>query len=185
MENNTPKDFSILLLIELKNGNIQAFRNIYDELHVVVLNYFFSKVQVREDAFDLTQDCFFRLWRYRSSISLEYQIEQQIFFISKQLLIDYYRKNNRRKYVSIDGSIEFPMEETVHNTISNDLKEELEPILNQMPTLRKDIFILNKYEGFTYREIAGHFTLSEKAVENHMYKALRFIKSKFFCFFIF
>lgn len=52
-------------------------------------------------------------------------------------------------------------------------------ILNGLETLKpknRKIFELNKFEGLTYKEIAEHLDISERAVEDNMSRALKKLK---------
>ncbi|SNS62093.1 RNA polymerase sigma-70 factor, ECF subfamily [Sphingomonas laterariae] len=55
-------------------------------------------------------------------------------------------------------------------------KQELRSVMHDimaLPERTRDVFLLHRFEDFTYAEIAGHFDISLSAVEKHMIKALR------------
>jgi RNA polymerase sigma-70 factor (ECF subfamily) len=45
-----------------------------------------------------------------------------------------------------------------------------------MPEMRKKVFELNRLQGYSYREIAELLSISEKAVDNHLTKAVKQLK---------
>ena len=54
--------------------------------------------------------------------------------------------------------------------------DKLYQLINQLPPKCKEVFILNKLERRKYKEIAEDLGISIKTVENHMSKALSFMR---------
>src|ERR1044071_7353402 len=79
----------------IKNGNPAAFEKVYREHREKVYAYFLKKTNSCEDARDLLQTVFLKLWQYKSSLSEEYLLEQQIFHIARTVLIDHLRRENK------------------------------------------------------------------------------------------
>ncbi|MBC8315173.1 MAG: hypothetical protein ISR57_02815 [Bacteroidales bacterium] len=48
----------------------------------------------------------------------------------------------------------------------------------QLPLERRKIFIMSRYDGLTYNQIAGELNISVKTVENQMGKALKFLRDE-------
>ena len=58
----------------------------------------------------------------------------------------------------------------------HELESRITNLINYLPQKRKAIFQLNRFEGFTYNEIAEILSLSSKTVENQMGKAIKQLK---------
>lgn len=173
------------LLLEIQKGNEFAYRQLYDKYKVRVFNYFMKKVANEPDAEDLLQDTFLKLWRYRKLLNENYNEGQQLFYIARTVFIDYTRRQNKlcliRKAVDIPPVLQLPFQESLiaHKEIQN--------ILVKMPELRRKAFIMNKIEGFSYKEIARVLSVNIKTVDNNIARALKQIKKALllFSFFLF
>ena len=60
----------------------------------------------------------------------------------------------------------------------NELQENLEAIIEQLPSQQKRIFKLSRFDGLLNKEIAEKLDISLRSVENQIYRALKFIKRK-------
>lgn len=47
--------------------------------------------------------------------------------------------------------------------------------IEQLPPRTREVFLLQRIEGYKYREIAEELAISQKAVEKHMTKAMKFL----------
>lgn len=161
----------------IKRGDEFAFEQAYNEFRGKVYAYFLKKTKSPEDARDLLQTAFLKLWQYRKSLSAEYLLEQHLFQISRTVLIDYIRKQNRQNKIKAN-----PVElVTAHPGYAYapsefDLKARLNRALASMPETRKKVFELNKLYGYSYKEIAEQLSISIKAVDNNLAKALRQVR---------
>jgi RNA polymerase sigma-70 factor (ECF subfamily) len=71
--------------------------------------------------------------------------------------------------------------EATFNYISTDfdLKAHLSKVLSTMPEQRKKVFELNRLQGYSYKEIAEILSISVKAVDNNLSRALRQLRRVF------
>ena len=161
----------------IQNGDESWFRLVYKQTRERTYFYFLKKTKSPDDAKDLLQITFLKLWQYRNSISPDYSPEQQIFHIARTVFIDHIRKQNRQQQFQNEASME-PGTEAVQESFSTyfDTKRLLQSELITMPEMRKKVFELNRLQGYTYREIAELLSISEKAVDNHLTKAVKQLK---------
>ena len=55
---------------------------------------------------------------------------------------------------------------------SDEIQQIVESTLNKLPQKTRQIFILNRYQGLSYKDIAEQMDLSAKTIEFHISKAL-------------
>jgi RNA polymerase sigma factor (sigma-70 family) len=161
----------------IKKGDETAFEQAYITYRGKVYGYLLKKTRCHEDARDLLQVTFLKLWQYRRSLSSEYLPEQQIFHIARTVFIDHLRKKNRQPQVQ--EALEYNMpSNTQYSYISTefDLRRRLGHALSDMPEVRKKIFELHRLQGFSYQEIAQQLSISVKSVDNNLAKALRHLR---------
>jgi RNA polymerase sigma-70 factor (family 1) len=164
----------------IKNGDTFAYEQAFLLYREKVYFYFYKKTKSGDDAKDLLQTTFLKLWQYRHSLSEDYLLEQHLFQIARTVYIDYLRQEN--KVMKVRKALSEKLEQTAvfYYTPSDfDLHARLYETLTEMPDQRKKVFELSRLEGYSYKEIAQMLSISVKAVDNNLAKALRQIKKAF------
>jgi len=92
----------------IKRGDAFAYEQAFVQYRDKVYFYFFKKTRSSEDAKDLLQITFLRLWKYRHSLSEDYLLEQHLFQIARTVFIDYIRHENKVVKVQRTGRPALP-----------------------------------------------------------------------------
>ncbi len=171
------------LVLYLKNSDEAAFKESYLLFKEKVYNYFLKKTFSKQEAEDLMQECFFRLWKYRKSLCEDYLLEQHLFNIARTVFIDHTRRLNKQRKIVTALKTKTAADESI--VIDNETfdKEKLEKLLSDMPVMRKKIFLMNKFEGYSYKQIAQKLSVDTKMVDNHISRALKQLRKSFLSFF--
>ena len=126
-----------------------------------------------DEAEDVVQDCFVRLLQRE----IPQKVKSFLYASIRNACIDYLRRQS-------------PMVADVSPTdlsgvISDDQAQEssfreaeLWTAIEQLPDKCREIFLMSKRDGMTYREIAEELELSEKTVEHQVSKALKTLRGK-------
>ena len=164
----------------IKRGDTFAYEQAFLQYRDKVYFYFLKKTKSPEDARDLLQTTFLKLWQYRQSLSADFLLEQHLFHIARTVFIDYLRMQNKLSRIQTTAN-EKAQTTPFYTPASTgfDLKAHLQSALSSMPKLRKKIFILNRLQGYSYKEIAELLSISEKSVDNNLTKALRQLRKIF------
>ncbi len=163
----------------LQQGNAFAFEQVYRQYGNKVFTYFKKKTASEEDACDLVQTTFLKLWQYRASLNEEYNIEQHLFHIARTVFIDYLRKENKRIHLQkemLNGRV---ADSGSNPFLSHGIASQLNAVLSLMPDLRRKVFELNRLQGYSYKETAELLSISVKAVDNNLAKALKQLRQQF------
>jgi RNA polymerase sigma-70 factor, ECF subfamily len=160
---------------QIKMGEEAAF-NLLFEGYYVGLCFFASRYLKDMDlSRSLVQQVYVDIWIKRESIGINKSVKSYLYSIVRNRCIDYLRK--------IKTSIEFS--EAVHDLNQlpfHDLVEEAElndrinKSINNLPEKCREIFILCRFEGLKYSEIAQKLTISVKTVEMQISIALKKIR---------
>ena len=59
---------------------------------------------------------------------------------------------------------------------SDEMREIVRKTVDKLPSKTRRIFILNRYHGFPYKDIAQKMSLSPKTIEYHVSKALKCLR---------
>jgi len=170
-----------VILSSLKQGDMSAFDSIYkiysSRLYSFVLRY----IKQKEDAREIVQEVFIKIWESRSNIDLYSSFESFLFTITYNSAISLLRKRvSERKYLE-HLKLRTQIDQTPEITSEIEFQElnfKIELLLNQLTPRQKEIFQLSRVEGLTHGEIAKKLDISSNTVKNHMVAALSFLKSK-------
>jgi RNA polymerase sigma-70 factor (family 1) len=162
-------------VFSIKNGSIKAFEAAYHQWSGKIYTFIFRSCNSEAIAEDVVQQVFVRLWEKRENLSSDHSLSTQLFRMSKTIFIDELRKTARsRKY---QERLQLGKESFTEDTL--DHKEALAIVYNaieQLPPVRKRIFLMSRMEHLSYNEIAEKLSISPKTVENHIALALRYLR---------
>lgn len=165
------------LIAAIKQGDELSFEQAYVSCRGKVYGYFLKKTKSEEEAKDLLQTTFLKLWQYRHSLSEHYSLDQHLFNIARTVFIDAIRKQNRSLHATTitpdTSQVAGPAGDTAEE---RDISRRMHTLLEKMPPVQKKAFVLNRLQGYSYKEIALHLSISVKAVDNHIAKAVRQLK---------
>lgn len=138
-----------------------------------LISFLSRRVRCRATAEDLAQDVFLRL---TNSLVIARQPRHLIFRTAANLASNHLRDERRR--VAIQHDAWLPLQQVVDDhtpervAIGREALRLLAAELASWPARTREIFILNRYEGLTQREIAERLRISSTAIERHMARAI-------------
>lgn len=156
-------------------GNIKAFEELYLAYYGKVLTYTSILLQDRVKAEDATQDVFLKLWRNRTGLRIDGQIDSYIYVAAKRVVLDIFREES---YIlkHKDWAMSHLTEETFQNQCIKEIESIADSVIEVMPTRRKEIFLLSRRDGLQAKEIADRLGLSVHTVNKHIALALSMLK---------
>lgn len=132
-----------------------------------------------EIAMDIVQDIFCSIWKRKESMEEIVQIEYYLFRAARMRISDYYRE--RYKQINRDKLLFDTFCDSINNTEETiyyrDLDHFVEGLTNRLPCRCRQIYSLSRNSGLSISEIAESLAISEKTVEAHLTKALKFLRS--------
>ncbi|MCM1452204.1 MAG: sigma-70 family RNA polymerase sigma factor [Clostridium sp.] len=157
---------------------------LYDLYAGRVYSFAYSLAKSREDASDIVQEVFARLWANRKDIEVGKPLIPLLFAIGKNLFISAYRKRMAsRCYVDYVEYLDSLAEsETASSALEYDeYKRSVAAAFKALPLRQRQIVALSKFQGMKNAEIAKELNLSEQTVKNQLslgLKALRLSLAK-------
>jgi len=149
----------------------KTFEEIFRQFYSPLCNYA-TKI-IRDDiaSEDIVQHLFIQLWENKKLESAD-NPERYLLRATKFKCIDYLRSKKNTNETLPD---ELP---DLIQVEDQELKEEdIEPLLHyyasKLPPKTREVFLLSRNSGLTYKEIAEEMNISVKTVENQMGRALR------------
>lgn len=132
-----------------------------------VYRFIVKNIHNQEDARDIVQTAFEKLWKNREQVETE-KSKSYLFTIAYNQMIDFIRKNKRVSYQESFG------EETLGiDTQSNqkNIKAILMEAVNRLNETQKSLVLLKDYEGYSYEEIGKIMDLTESQVKVYLHRA--------------
>ena len=173
--------------IALKNGEPDAFRQVFRLLYPRLKGYCRLFIPDKEQAEDIIQESFIALWDKRKTIDPSQSVESFIFVIVRNRCLNYLRQKNLEEgKINIDN-LQVAELQYLYNLDFNQKEEKsLEELLIQsfqqtvdtLPDKMKQVFIKCKIEGKKQQEVADELSISLKMVEKHIAKAIQHIRDK-------
>jgi RNA polymerase sigma factor (sigma-70 family) len=154
-----------------------------DELTLPLVRYLAKKVPISEDANDLAQEAFLRMFKFQQTEKLE-NASAFLFKTANNLLIDQIRRSRLHdNYLSAvrppeqTQSSEANLAPSAERTIS--AREQLDKamhLIDSLPDKAKRAFLLNRSAGMSYAEIAVEMQVSKSMVEKYIIAALKVLR---------
>jgi RNA polymerase sigma-70 factor (family 1) len=169
-----------LIVLQLKEGSKDAYQLLFKRYAPRIFAFAMSYLKCREDAEELLQDLFLKIWEIRATLDDSKNIKSLLFKICINLIYDFIRRKNiQQAYLAFAGQNDHSnADSTWHEVIYQDMLNHLNRLVETMPEQRKLIFRLSKEEGLTNDEIAIRLQLSKRTVENQLYRAISFLRER-------
>ncbi|MFD1605633.1 RNA polymerase sigma-70 factor [Flavobacterium artemisiae] len=169
-----------------KEGNETAFGYFYEKYFRRIQSFCVQFIYDAEEAENLAQEAFVHLWQNRDTVDSTNGIQSFLYTYSKSKCLNLIRHNKVKDKFKNDllNQKERELDIEVLNSISFDTLEltELERIIQEsisdLPPKTREVFIKKRFENKKNSEIAEEMQVTLKAVEAHMTKALKILKTK-------
>jgi RNA polymerase sigma-70 factor (ECF subfamily) len=173
-----PNKTENLLVREIKEGNHESFRQIYNKYCEKVYVFAVRYINNYREAEEIVQEVFSRIWEHRRNLDENRSFNGYLLTITKNLIFNEHRKKlNFDAYAQyIINYIQGNTNQTENQVIYENVKKLVNDEVEKFPPKRRQIYNLSRHEGLTYMEIARKLKISEKTVEAHLRLALGRLK---------
>jgi len=159
---------------------LRQINDVFRRLHPRLISHA-ERLLDRETARDAVSQTFLELWRRWPQLTAEQRTDRYIFGAVRNTALD--------MRASMDGfiSLEDAEEELDRMVVSeaspawggDPLADVIDAAVAAMPAARREVFILTKEQGFTYKEAAEHLGLSVATINSQLLKAYADIRARF------
>ncbi|WP_298417932.1 RNA polymerase sigma-70 factor [uncultured Kordia sp.] len=147
------------------------FETIFNANAETLRNFIYYKCGSEQQAEDIVQEAFIKLWKncakviFTKAKSFLYTVANNTFLneVAHEKVVLKYKQQNTGKVSN--ETPEFILRE-------KEFQEKLQRTIAKLPEGQREVFLLNRIDKKTYKEIAEIIGLSVKAVEKRMHKAL-------------
>jgi RNA polymerase sigma-70 factor (ECF subfamily) len=172
-------------MLDVKAGDEQSFTLLLHRYRTPLVNFLYRMVRNREQAEDLAQEVFLRVYRAREDYVPSAKFTTWLFRIATNLALNSVRDTrHQRMEISLDAPVtvaEEGEEKTLdlaekHPNIEQHLVEEtrkkmIRHAIEKLPQKQRAAVLLHKYQELDYGEIAKILQCSESALKSLLFRA--------------
>ncbi|MFO7871814.1 MAG: sigma-70 family RNA polymerase sigma factor [Kiritimatiellia bacterium] len=163
------------LMKRVRRGEEGAFADLIRRHQNSLVN-FFMRMGVYDNAKDLAQETFIRLFKYRKRYRKKAKFTTFLYLMARQVRIDYIRREARRKTAMEDLALESEIRHEQKPRRREGARIDIEETLAQLPEDTRSVIVMNMYQGLRYRDIAAALGVPIGTVKSRMFNGLRKLK---------
>lgn len=166
------------ILIAAKRKNFKAFEAILSHYEKVIFNYIFRLVNHRQDAEDLTQETFIKVYTHLSSIDPEKSFRAWLYKIATNVTYDWFRKKGAHPELFIidDPLAGFETIDEESTYLKIEKAQDLLKALAGIKPIYRTVLDLFYHQGLSYEEVAQSLAIPLNTVKTHLFRAKRALK---------
>ena len=156
------------LIIEYLNGSERSLEKLINRRQLQIFNFINSKVNDRDVSEDIFQDTFIKVIKTlkNGSYNEEGKFLPWIMRIAHNLVIDYFRKNNRIPVIA--NNEEFDIFQFLSDSTPNaesalveeQVLKDIQKLIDELPEDQKEVLIMRLYRDMSFKEIAENTNVS-------------------------
>jgi len=153
----------------------EEFKVLFDTYFDSVRSYLFYRGAEKEQASDLAQDVFMRVWEKQLAVDPKAAL-RLLYKIAGDMFVSRYRRETLEMHYRIslkDDNMDYSPEDQLRY---KQLLENYTKALAALSEKQRTVFLMARMEGFKYHEIAERLDLSVKAVEKRMSITLAYLR---------
>lgn len=150
---------------------VSIFTHLHQRLHTTARN-----IAGDDNADDILQDAFCKLWTLKNLPSDQQQTEKIASTIVRNVSIDYRRSAERKTQDSIDKA-------DTDNSQDNDIRELFVTVKNiielQLSDMQRQVLWMRDYEGYSFAEVAEKMCITEENARQILSRARKTIRETY------
>jgi RNA polymerase sigma-70 factor, ECF subfamily len=165
------------LFQHIKRDDATALKILFEKYFSALCRFAFKFVRTTDIAEEVVSDVFLNIWLKKEKIEIRTNLKTYLFTAVRNQSLNYLKKNK----IHLEG-IETVIKENRVSDLKADrsityeeLKGDIDTLLQQLPEKRQIIFRMNRLDGLSYKEIAEILSISIHTVQNQMVAAIKFL----------
>lgn len=168
-----------ILVLRLKDGSHEAFETLFRRYYASLCAYAARFVDI-EDAEDVTDDVMVWLWEKRAGIEIKTSFRHYLFTMLYHRACKVAMRNRlaqetaaymdeyRKRHELNEGDF----------MLADELKERVKDAIASLPDTYREAFLLHRFEGKSYKEIAAMYNMSPKTIDYRIQQALKLLRKE-------
>ncbi|MFY9381505.1 MAG: sigma-70 family RNA polymerase sigma factor [Eubacteriales bacterium] len=178
----------VYLLRAAAKGDADAFSTLVRRYEKYVYNIAYMSLRDKQDALDVSQETFIKLWRFASAYRGDCSVSSWIFRITRNNCADFARKRHGKTTISLtqrqddddDRETEIPEDDITSlpecEVERRELAHAVRAAIMRLPDDHREVIILRDLNQLTYAEIADVLGINEGTVKSRLSRARQNLK---------
>jgi len=177
------EDPDVRLMLRVREDDIEAFNELLERYRARIFGHLYKLLSNRQDAEDLTQEVFLRLYRSRKRYQPTARFATWLFHITQNVARNALRSRRRRPCVRLealvapgegmylDGLLFDRCEEPSRPVERAEVAQHVRAAVSTLAGRQKTAVVLHQLEDRTYNEVAAQMDMSPEAAKSLLYRA--------------
>ena len=177
---------AVALMLRLREGDDAALNELMVRWQNPLVSFILRYTGNNEDALDLAQETFARVYEHRKSYKPQNKFSSWLFTIAANLCHNHARWKERHPTITLHGtgedeasnleaSLPASGDTPAESAERNDLASAVRDHVQMLPHDLKTIVLLFEFQNLGYAEISAVVGCSPKAVETRLYRARKIL----------
>jgi RNA polymerase sigma-70 factor, ECF subfamily len=161
-------------------GDREAFSIFFNKYRSRVYYFSFKYLGDPDEAEEIVQSVFVSIWEHRRYIDKKKSLKNYLYRSVVNLIYNFLKKKAiRRAYMINELKKPEGASDPYEQIFSNDFEDRLDQIICSLPLQQQKIMNYRRHQGLSIKEIAQKLDVSERTVENQIYRVNILLKSSF------
>lgn len=163
------------LLQGIKNNDKKAFDNLFRKYYPMLCAYAKRFVSIT-DAEEIVQDTMLWIYEHRNESIIHTSLSQYLFRMTYHRCLNCIAQREIHKKIENAYYNHQPLFDNFNYYQIKDLMQHIEKAVNELPEKYREAFILHRFKGLSYKEIAELYQVSTKTVDYRILQALKYLR---------
>lgn len=177
MENKLKLD---IILKQLSQDDKTALEQLFNNFYPTLYNFSKAFLKLEDGIDDILQEVFLKIWQNRKNIKNTETFSSYIFTITRNLLLNELRsrlheQKTKEKIFKRSVAEEFLLSEQIEY---QEMKEKVDQMVAILPERQREVFLLSRKEGLSYKEIATQLDIAAITIPKQIIWSLSKLKDR-------
>jgi len=155
-----------------------VFKEIFKEHFKPLRNFFYYKYGDYEKSKDLMQESFIKLWDNCKDVPYD-KAKGFLFTLARNSFLNELKRNQMiQRHHNVMPKKILQIESPHYLLEEKEFLEKINNVISSLPDKQREVFLLNRMDDMTYKNIAEMLNISVKTVEKWMHDALVVLRNE-------
>jgi len=166
------------LMERFLRGEVEGFNLLVKNYKVRLFSLLYRLVGNKEEAEDILQETFLRVYRQRENYDFNYSFSTWIYTIALNLCRNLYKRKKKVRFLGMESLVNHPDPNSENHGNRNRLSSILEGAISSLPFKYRTVFLLRDVDQLPYEEVASTLNLPLGTVKSRVNRARRILQKK-------
>lgn len=143
-------------------------KKIHSEFNSMLYNFINSRVDNSDDAADILQEVFIKIAAKIETLQEDEKLKSWIFAITRNAIIDYYRKSANRKKTELTEKVINEIKDVDDRDATMGLDKCLKGFIQKLPEEYRDVIIDSELKGIKQKDLAVKYNLAYPSIRSRV-----------------